>query len=198
MKKMALLVALLLLAATPLALAEEYWTVVYEDGDPRDVINAANFAASMKGSAAVTFTGKTEVQAREELISTRDVLAVVFSGREVLILEGSNIPQNVIENVQVYLARQDFALSYGRPSDLLEGEDVEENAPELPEPDPVEEPNPVEAPDPVNVSEPSQEPQEPQEESPPQELPEQEREDRQAKGPSILVRVWRWFSGIFS
>ena len=170
-----------LLVLSPV-LAEEYWAVVREDGTTQDVVNAANFAASMKGSVATTFESRTDEQIIEADPEFDEVLAVLFEGDDLIVMQGDDPAfQRVVDNIVVYAQNQGFDVEFES------GEDV------FPQPEQIEVPEPVEelpeVDDEVIVQEEPEPAPPPAYESEPQPAPER---------PNVFVRVWRWFAGIFS
>lgn len=198
---------LFLLLVVPLASAQsEYWAIAAEDGTTMDVVNAANFAASMKGSVAVSFTGKTFEQARDSLIEQplEDTVAVVFDGDDALVMANEDRFPKVVEASVKYLRGQGFSVDVEDPdTSYFLGEEEVENPQACPMDAKVcpdgssvgRNPETCEfLPCPV-VPEPREEPPAQIDEDdefvpPPRDLVE----DR----PNVLVRVWRWFAGIFS
>lgn len=197
----------MLLLTLPGAFAAQYWTVVRDNAPASDVVSAANFAATMKANAGVTFTGKLASDAKFELFAqSSPVLEVFFSGKSARIVEypTGDEPEfsRAIEVAESYLRSQGFSVSREEPSltgvddvtpsgnDKLDNsggsqEAVDDSAPAVDLEKPVlaqEEEQRV-----VGVDEQRATAQTPP--PPPASEPE---------APNLFVRMWRWFTGVFS
>ncbi len=105
--------AILCALSLPLALAQPvYWTVVADDGTAADVVNAANFAASMKASADVSFAGKTESQVADADQDPADLLTVHLQGDEAQIVYGTDPAfEQIADLAKRYLRDQGFTVT---------------------------------------------------------------------------------------
>jgi len=107
------LLVLLCVLLLPSALANPvYWTVVADDGTAADVVSAANFAASMKASADVSFSGKTESQVADADQDPADLLTVHLQGDTAEIVYGTNPAFEQIADLAArYLRDQGFTVT---------------------------------------------------------------------------------------
>jgi hypothetical protein len=87
---------------------EQYIVVVAADAPASDVVLGANFAASMKGSTAVTFASAIDTDARARLSSVQYRTIVVIDGRnkKVKVLGESD----TADAAELYWERQGFAV----------------------------------------------------------------------------------------
>lgn len=202
---------LLALLLVPLVAAHghpEYWTVVYDDASASDVVSAANFAASMKGSVAVDFTGKTFSQARDAMLTQEldETFIVIFDGTEATIMADGF--SQVTQASRTYLERQGFSVDVVQPDESFFLPEQNEEEPEVCPMDAKVCPDgSTVGRDPDNCEEFLPCPEEPvaqdvtsgaekdidEDDHQPMPLPE----DPEDTGPNVFVRVWQWFTGIF-
>ncbi len=208
-----LIIVLVLMAPIALA-APNYWVVVPASGEAMDVVNGANFAASMKGSAAVTFESREYVDAIEEVesIDRDELVAVVFIGDSAELISGDDRNALVYDNVVAYLEREGFTISYVDVEDwrqapttlVVSDEEVDDY---LEEQESEESELPLCSADvqrcwdgsfvgrqPALDCEFAPCPPGPQSEP---ENPERV-EDVEESSPNVFVRIWSWFRGIFN
>ncbi len=190
--KFPLVIVAFLITVASVSAAPVYWTVFDDAGAASDVVNGANFAASMKASAGVSFSGKTESQVSTSNQDMNDAFLVRFDGTNVEISYGSNSAFDDIADVaRVYLRDQGFSVT-AREYDERNTEAPTRSPPSAPpkEEETTEEESPIESgaeaviPEPIAVI--------PQEEPAAQEAIEHEEER------GFFGRIWHWFSDIFS
>ena len=181
----AFLAVLIACIVAPFAIADTvYWTVVPDDGTASDVVNAANFAASMKASVGVTFSGRTDSQV-EQSWPNQERFLVRFEGRTAVITAAD---EELADVARRYLEEQGFAVSQDaadepeeEPEEEPETEDAGREAPE--EPAIIYTDYVVEAPDERAADRPmDSEPDDAAVEQP----------------PGFLRRLWGWFARVFS
>jgi len=118
-----LAILLLLLATSVSAATGDYYVVVGEDSPASDVITGANFAASMKGSVAVTFQSAIDKDLYPELSSStmKYQLFVVIDGNDITIVGGNK--GDAWDAAKLYFERKGFdvkEISSGyTPADVL-------------------------------------------------------------------------------
>lgn len=200
------ILAILVLALLPAALAAtpSYYTVVDDDAPASDVVSAANFAASMKGSVAVTFSGKLASDMEGMTgAQLQDSVIVVFDGRDARILRGGNPAfdaqfDDVVEASQIYLDRQGFDVTVGTasPAEFGSSDDADSDGGAAGEAEPEAPETTAPARNTTNTTQQDAddlvvEVQAPQEQELPPPAPEAPEE------PGVFSRMWRWFAGIF-
>lgn len=188
--------------ATNLGLEASYITLVDEDGPVTNVLNAANFAATMT-ALDVTFTGLTVNEARDQLTKkgVENSLLVYFDENRVTLYKGTRgtIPE-VADAAEGYLNDQGFSVASVGPlfevNEPVAQETKEREEPEVEEPEPVEEERVEEE---ILVDE------EPQTNPPTIEAeaepvvpePEEEIEEPEPEEPGIIAKIWRWIIKLF-
>ncbi len=190
--KFPLLIVVFLIAVASVSAAPVYWTVFDDAGAASDVVNGANFAASMKASAGVSFSGKTESQVATSGQNMEDAFIARFDGKNVEISYGSNSAfADVVDVARTYLRDQGFSVT------VREYDEHNTNAPTRSPPSapskeeetagdasPIESGAEAVIPEPIAVL--------PQEEPVAQDATEQEEEH------GFFGRIWRWFADLFS
>lgn len=138
---------IMLVLTVPLGLAQSYWTVVDDDGRAADVVQAANFAASMKASTGVEFSGRTMSQARGEVSDVDDLFVVFFRGERATIMADYGEFSDLFGTASRLLEDRGLSVTIVEPDASLFGVEEEEPAPvaeeavpEEPIPEPVPEP----------------------------------------------------------
>ncbi|MBR9701122.1 hypothetical protein GOV11_04625 [Candidatus Woesearchaeota archaeon] len=188
--KFAIILLIFLFTMTS-AVALDYWIVVEEEGTAIDVIHGIDYAASMKATLGVTFESKLEEDARDEIaFRDGDVFAVTFRGDAVEILfPTASSYDRLTEASSIYLRDQGFDVTLvpQEKSELME-EDEPVELPEIEDEVIVEE---IIEPEPVLIAEPVVEEQI---DAPSLDVVPEDT----VKKPNFIVRMWRWFVGIFS
>jgi hypothetical protein len=180
---------LVLLLAPSINAASDYWTVNADDGKAVDVVAAANFAASMKANAGVSFSGRTDSQLPSNL---GDAFLVRIQGDEATISVRGSADSSLVELAAEYLQHQGFSVDVQkRPTSMTVEPDIEDYPAEdqaTTEDEPQEEPKdyaPVPPPTIADAIEPLEPP-----------LPELVEEPQER--PGIFSRLWNWFAELFS
>lgn len=181
----------------PMVSAAQYWTVVPDEGSTINVVNGANYAATMKSSASTEFTGKTVSQAKQELVTTdiEDVFIVIFQGSSVIIMPGEDVDnEQILEATQRYLDDQGYDYSVEEPNMEYffgeEKEDAKEPVADEPVDDHTDESIEEEIAEEEQVQNVSDRPTL---EPPVAPEPEPDKED----GPGFFARTWRWLMSLF-
>ena len=207
MKRTFLLIVLLLLCTVGAhaSLNDQYLVIVGASAPASDVVIAANFVASMKGSVAVTFSSALDQDAYEKLrdedLVYKTVVVINGKTRTVKIL-GKGM---VADTAEQYFDDQGFAtitvetpvradLLAATPKPVVKPE-VEASAVNAPQKNtsPPNIPKPIIAEKPI-VAEPEQEDavlviDKPEQEAPPAPAP--------PENPGAMSRLWRWFIDLF-
>lgn len=214
MKQIAILFVLLLLAVSVHAYDDpvktaQYLVVVGKTAPASDVIIAANFAASMKGSAAVTFQSAIDEDLRAKLslgdLHSKTVVVVNGGKKTVRILGG--LHDDAWDNSREYFRRLGFVVAEVDSGYTLD--DLLLTPPEVPTP--VVAPPPALEPAPVELNEtkndtlketPKENPVLENKTEKPKPTPEQLAEQNPTIAPEppkqgFFVRVWSWFASLF-
>ncbi len=196
------LALIVLFSAGALAAGDaQYWTVVQDNAPASEVIAAANFAASMKSAADVSFTGKTRSQVSDALRAQDldDTLIVFFDGKSAKIMQGT-LPELDLaaREAQAYLRDQGYTVTMSSDTRILEGDSMGNGDTRTPSSSPPAVENVTAAPQQQGGNEVLQTPDMPQPAAentdtappmPPAQAPEQE---------GAFSRFWQWFAGLFS
>lgn len=106
---LALILVLFAATAQAATMESQYLVVVGEDAPTSDVILGANFAASMKGTVAVTFSSAIDTDLYREIadeeLASKTIVVIDGTDRQVKILGTSN----AAAAADVYFTRQGFA-----------------------------------------------------------------------------------------
>jgi hypothetical protein len=193
--KFPFLLVTFLVAIASVSAAPAYWTVFDDAGAASDVVNGANFAASMKATVGVSFTGMTESQATASNQDVDDLFVVRLHGTTAEISYGTdNAFDEVADVARTYLRDQGFSVTVSdTPQENREAPTrappttaPTENPTPKPKNDVIENANAVLVPPPQPLPTPVADPQ-------PQ-APEPEVEEQ----PGFFTRLWTWFVDIFS
>lgn len=195
-----LLMVFLLTVSFASASWSPYFTVVDDTAPASVVVDAANFAASMKASTAVSFSGRVV----PDVLSTKpgdEEFLVVFDGKTAWILRDPKSTIAYFDTVEptakAYLEDQGFTVLDSPPSSQSEKKTViQETKPSAPSPEVNEtsENSPLApvAPQPVvDVQEEEFMPE------PDKEWTQEDTSKPDDETPGVLSRLWRWFVDIF-
>jgi ABC-type Na+ efflux pump permease subunit len=182
-----IVVALLILALVPTALAEQYWTVVDDDAPAANVVHAANFAGSMKASAGASFTGKTSSQAADALqdVDPDEVFIATFDGDSVTIAANGDRFDSLLGIAVSYLDARAVSQRDEPASPSQDGQEQETSEGQGNEPV-------------VVIAGPERE-DSALEQAPhaPSDGAAQDGEKDAEESPGLLARLWHWFVDLF-
>lgn len=182
------IVLLLVASATALSFTKSsYIVVVGKDAPATDVVIAANFAASMKGFAGVTFESAIDEEAYDNIPD--------IAGRTIVVIDGARKQVRITETdtgaaAKTYFQQQGFeVVPLTSRDDLLLTPKTSAVAivPSEPVVVAVED----------NVSDTSPEQDTPAEQPVPEPDPAPLVVPQKQENPPVLTRIWHWFTNLF-